>query len=534
MKTNASIPGGVMKLDILSMLIPDSPFAECRIFEQSAVECAGVIRYVHGNTVILPDYIYVIGKDEKEVPEELVTRSDIAVCLPLSLKDSLFETQLSCDAAFYKEEKSSPAELTFKIAEMLKNEKRIQRFKLELSDLVMGGADLSTIINCARTMLGNPIVVMNPSGRLYLHTGLDEKLADQDPVLGDLLHDSVISPDVFAGCHMTALHNRIMQELEPFQYTGKGLLNRMIFRLMDRRSYLGYVMIIETERNFSMTDFECLKILASILTFRMADIAGTGDAGHQEDLLFNLLDGSIDSVDQLVMYESPGDDLTEGEFRLLVMELDAESSSIEDMNRNHLLISRQHFLDRFYFIRHVCIFERYIVALVKEEKVKELLPEISGFLKTYGLYGSLGNLMTGVLPMRCYYRQCVELLTFCKDDTGNADTRFAPFEKYYCQLLLEPARIRQQVQEAILPEWIRLVKYDEEHNTSLVETLFHYLLTGSITATAAKLFIHKNTLIYRMNKIREISGCDLDDMEERYRLYMSSILFSSLAPEEQN
>jgi sugar diacid utilization regulator len=40
---------------------------------------------------------------------------------------------------------------------------------------------------------------------------------------------------------------------------------------------------------------------------------------------------------------------------------------------------------------------------------------------------------------------------------------------------------------------------------------------GKLARTAAALLIHSNTLLYRLGRIAEISGLNLDDAEERWR-----------------
>jgi DNA-binding PucR family transcriptional regulator len=51
--------------------------------------------------------------------------------------------------------------------------------------------------------------------------------------------------------------------------------------------------------------------------------------------------------------------------------------------------------------------------------------------------------------------------------------------------------------------------YDGRRNTALVETLRTYLDTGlSITRSAVALSVHTNTVVYRLDRIRELTGRD--------------------------
>lgn len=68
-----------------------------------------------------------------------------------------------------------------------------------------------------------------------------------------------------------------------------------------------------------------------------------------------------------------------------------------------------------------------------------------------------------------------------------------------------------------------LLNYDGTNRTSYVQTLRVYLSnSGNITQTARQLFLHRHTLINRLEKIEEISALRLDDYYSR--LYMSIAL----------
>ena len=65
-----------------------------------------------------------------------------------------------------------------------------------------------------------------------------------------------------------------------------------------------------------------------------------------------------------------------------------------------------------------------------------------------------------------------------------------------------------------------LLDYDEENGADLLSTLQLYLPCDcSIDETADRLFVHKNTIRYRLRKIEEIMDCDLKSSETITMLY---------------
>jgi PucR C-terminal helix-turn-helix domain/GGDEF-like domain len=77
--------------------------------------------------------------------------------------------------------------------------------------------------------------------------------------------------------------------------------------------------------------------------------------------------------------------------------------------------------------------------------------------------------------------------------------------QYLLRMAIEPG-MRDSQRDALT----RLLVYDQEHNTALLDTLEQFLLRrGSISATSEALFIHPNTLRQRLRRIAELTGIDL-------------------------
>lgn len=63
-----------------------------------------------------------------------------------------------------------------------------------------------------------------------------------------------------------------------------------------------------------------------------------------------------------------------------------------------------------------------------------------------------------------------------------------------------------------------LEQYDLAHHAELMETLHTYLICGGVLETAQQLHTHRNTILYRLKRIREILQVDLDNAAVRYEL----------------
>ena len=84
-------------------------------------------------------------------------------------------------------------------------------------------------------------------------------------------------------------------------------------------------------------------------------------------------------------------------------------------------------------------------------------------------------------------------------------------EMKYEELLLEISSL-PQVKSYVEERLYSLEEYDRKHGTGLVETLEVMMQNGgSKKQTAEKLYLHRNTMMYRVKKIEEILKCNIGD-----------------------
>lgn len=84
--------------------------------------------------------------------------------------------------------------------------------------------------------------------------------------------------------------------------------------------------------------------------------------------------------------------------------------------------------------------------------------------------------------------------------------------------------------ERFIREWLgALLDYDENRRSELVTTLSRYLEHGrKYEATTTALAIHRSTLKYRIQRIKEISGHDLSDPEICFNLQLAARAWQTL------
>jgi sugar diacid utilization regulator len=97
------------------------------------------------------------------------------------------------------------------------------------------------------------------------------------------------------------------------------------------------------------------------------------------------------------------------------------------------------------------------------------------------------------------------------------------FEELGIYRILARGESRQDI-EQFVREWLGpLLDYDAAHNAGMVQTVAEYCESGgNYDRTARALAIHRSTLRYRLQRIRDISGRDLNNVDARFNLHVAA------------
>lgn len=122
------------------------------------------------------------------------------------------------------------------------------------------------------------------------------------------------------------------------------------------------------------------------------------------------------------------------------------------------------------------------------------------------------------------YEQARETLNVVKKRFK--DRKVALFDEMGSYVLLRETKDSPAVRMFLEKYLYPLLKYSEEKNADLFHTLRIYLQNhGNISQTANKLFIHRSTLLYRLEKIESLLGVDLNDPDHRFNLMLAARLY---------
>jgi sugar diacid utilization regulator len=101
------------------------------------------------------------------------------------------------------------------------------------------------------------------------------------------------------------------------------------------------------------------------------------------------------------------------------------------------------------------------------------------------------------------------------DGDAAPDVASGTYRLLFRVLASHPEEVRSFYEDTVAP----LVHYDDQYRTDLIGTLEAYLAqNGNMNATAAAIYAHRHTVAYRLERVRELTGLDATQSEDRERL----------------
>ena len=94
-------------------------------------------------------------------------------------------------------------------------------------------------------------------------------------------------------------------------------------------------------------------------------------------------------------------------------------------------------------------------------------------------------------------------------------------------LASHPEEVRSFYEDTVAP----VVRYDDQYRTDLIGTLEAYLAANChMSATAAAIHAHRHTVAYRLERVRDLTGLDPMQSEDRERLGLGLKAYRIIAP----
>ena len=182
---------------------------------------------------------------------------------------------------------------------------------------------------------------------------------------------------------------------------------------------------------------------------------------------------------------------------------------------------------------NITVYGSNIVVLLshQERQFSYQLPEkeLNELLKKYNANFILGNASRDYNTLYFVYQLLIRALWLATKVSYAKGKRIFTYEQYSVYLVMDLCA--QKFKETYSnddiiylahPATIHLLRYDKAHKTNLHDVLYYYLLNNkNVGKTAASLYMHRNTVLNKLDKILELVKLDLNDNLLCQRLIIS-------------
>ena len=315
------------------------------------------------------------------------------------------------------------------------------------------------------------------------------------------------------------------QQLLPI---GEGRMARLISPIVSGDRARGYVSVIGPPDALDLLDALTAEHGAAACALEMAKVKAISEVKKElrGNFLEGLLAGTLPEKEALRLAGRLDHDTN---CRRAIMTLTWDGDQSPSMRRletplNWLLSSHNRpALVHIYSDDHVCVFQ----ALADEDNDLGTALELARRLREHlraefpknrllcGLSGPAGNLAEWPIV----YQQAVQAMRLAGRLHADSTVTFDSLGIYQLLVQLEDEPSARRFSDRIVGP---LAAYDKRHRSSLMQTIIAYFHHhGNVSQTADALYIHRNTLSYRLDRIQDLTGQDLENPDERLALQLA-------------
>ncbi len=414
-------------------------------------------------------------------------------------------------------ENDNLAEIFGNVQDIIYQYQKLIQVNQELMNLLLNNEDLSSVVKECYHIFHNPVAVLDASFKLLEWTN---ELEVEDPYWRELIENGYPSINTMVSMERDNRLLNLESSTKPIIIEPKHPKNgfrKILVRILDGKNKLGYLGILETDHIMKETDLELIyvasKILAKMLLY--TDIENNKcDNDRYERIIIEILDGKLISdkqVNERLRY-------LKWHFYNHYYLLNIDVSEKDNDNLDAFCCYIKGSVKKLYPYFNILIYNKHILMIdgLEHQRVKpdtKYLEPLRDLLKKSGLSCGISNCFGDLTELKLYYKQSLLAIDLGKS-IGEYETGLYYYYDYSLMYMVRICGMQEDLKFFCHPAIIQLHDYDQAKGTHYLETLEAYIKNYKnyyLAADAA--YIHRNTMVYRINKIKEITGLSLDDNE---------------------
>lgn len=293
--------------------------------------------------------------------------------------------------------------------------------------------------------------------------------------------------------------------------------------LYSSQRYIGRVLVDEIRSVIQPGDYDVMEYLADFIqeTIKTKGLAKGGYDDQLDQDIRQLLIGQLKDNQALLRMMVQRGWRQDDRYRCM---------KLVPNQTEAFLVSNTAVVDQLHVLLPDCyslIHEDSVVVIVNltriDKAINEIVAGLAVFLRDNLIKLGISSEFNGFFQLRSGFRQASIALE--QGRRCGSMYWYQYFENYIMEYVAETMTTDMPLEMLISDSLNVLKDYDADNNTELYRTLKIYLrLERNLLQTAKQLFIHRSTLSYRIERIQNLTGVDLNDAGERLKLLFSFAL----------
>lgn len=408
----------------------------------------------------------------------------------------------------------------------MKNEKEIVHeqdtgaLTRKLFSLLSQGRGMQALIDAGYEFLGNPILLFDLSHTLLCFT---KNVTITDPVWNEITQKGYSSYGIVSQGEAAGLFRRIRTSYEPFinysDISGNPILHCNIS--VEGRS-VGYLVIVGAYRGFDPADLEYSTILSQAVSLELQKNPAYNITELQLHGLFltDVLDGMI-TEPEIIKERLAYIKLDISQETVLILFCWDESEAGEKPTSELLNILNQKGW-AFSYRNEILLLADTRAELMNPQRtwIQDIYENLTERFSFSSLRCGVSRPFSGLENLPKHYFQARQALE--AGMKAGLDESIFFFDEYMEFSLFNNCKLVSELQHFCHPALVMLKEYDSANQSELLKSLYVYLSTDkNINKAADALFVHRNTLSRRLEKITDIIHIQSMDGNESFRLLLS-------------
>lgn len=354
------------------------------------------------------------------------------------------------------------------------------------------------------------IVLINSYGQIIAHTGYRSEKCN-----------TVSNQEAFSGIvNQYISRNMGTQKGNLIKRTEQGM--QIINAIFVKDNLEGYCITYHLKESDEKVNCQLNQLICRVIAVRLRENGNIKymDEPAAKQIISGILLGNPNSAEKgLVLHERYYKTYVIDPFILAIVKAEKDSFVYGQIIRQKICEQFQNVL---IYIESQEI--RLLFVDIKTEKIKELIYErLTEILDELNLLSAVSAEFEDVEEIQTK-RKILDRIMKIGKYVQKKNCLFKE-EEYYLELICSYAYESIGNKGYAYKKLNLLKKEDKEKGTEFYHTLKEYLACGNnVNLAAKKLFIHRNTMVYRLSKIQEMIHMDVNDPEVSKKLLISMIL----------